>query len=117
MKNISGFAEDLMLDALMAGERFVSLHTSDPGEAGAGESKESRQRTTFSPAKAGFKASASELLFERTAKAKFTHVGVWDAATGGRFLIGGPLAKTIETYEGDSVRLHAGKLGFAVSNG
>jgi len=52
MKNISGFAEDLMLDALMAGERFVSLHTSDPGESGAGESKESRQRTTFSPANA-----------------------------------------------------------------
>ena len=117
MKNISGHAEDLMLDALLAGERFVSLHISDPGESGAGESKEARQRATWAPAKSGFKALASELMFERTAKAKFTHLGVWDAATGGRFLIGGQLAKPVETYEGDSVRLLAGKLGLAMSNG
>lgn len=126
----SNYLENELLDHAFGGGDFarpgtvyVSLHSANPGETGAGElSGGSYARaavvnnaTNFPAASGGEKANANAIEFpEATGDwAQATHFGVWDASSGGNFLIGGPLdaAKTVQTGDTPSFAADALTLG------
>lgn len=96
----------------------ISLHTSDPGKTGAGEvlvatdSAYVRKVATFGAATLEVSAITAGLTWTAAAAATtyiVTHIGVWDAATGGNFLLGGALAVSETVVAGGSVVLGAGR--------
>jgi hypothetical protein len=112
----SDFLEDLIRMHLMRSgtwakstTRYVSLHTADPGDTGGSEvSGGSYARVQRDAADANWSAgTATDGTTDNVATITFpsptanwgivTHVGLWDASSGGNFLGGGPLvlAKTI----------------------
>lgn len=79
----------------------VSLHTGDPGKTGANElvvgtdADYARKAATFGAATLEVSATTGALTWTAAAGASahnITHVGVWDAATAGNFILGGALA-------------------------
>lgn len=97
MAGLSSNGETLVLDALLPG-RFVSLHTADPGDAGANEvsgGAYARQPVTF------VNSGANPTLARNNANVQYpaasanwgtiTHFGLWSAASGGTFYISGAM--------------------------
>ena len=105
---LSAFARNLLLDWLLTNGTatrpttwFVSLHVGDPGTTGANElvvgtdADYIRQAVVFDAAAAGQTENTGALTWTADVAATahdITHIGVWDAATAGNFLIGGQLA-------------------------
>lgn len=98
--SISNYAELELLDAVFNNGSFavttpyVSLHTADPGETGASEASGgsyARQVGSFGAAAAGQVANDAAISFTAMPAATITHVGIWDAVTGGNFIWGGAL--------------------------
>ena len=94
---------------------YVSLHTGDPGITGASEAaggSYARQlaNASFAAAASGAKATNANIDFAVMPAATITHVGIWDAVSGGNFLEGGPLAASKTTNAGDTFRLTSGAL-------
>jgi len=96
---------------------YLSLHTANPDEDGSGTevstSGTAYARTTITFTTSGNTASNDSAVEFATATANFgtvTHVGVWDASTGGNLLCYASLSssKTIET--GDVFRVPSGDL-------
>ena len=88
-------AKNLMLDAL--GIDTASLHTGDPGDAGANEvtgGSYARKAITYNAASGGNLDSSTVPLFDVPAGVTITHSGYWD---GSVFRSGGPLTAA-ETY-------------------
>ncbi len=118
--SISDYLELQLLDAVfradafgLAANPYVSLHTADPGEAGANEvagGGYARQQAAFDVAAAGATANSAIIDFTNMPAETMTHVGVWDALGGGNFLWGGPLAASKTTGAGDTFRMPAGDL-------
>ena len=102
---------------------FVSLHTTSPGNDGAGAEcsggSYAREELT-----AGFDAGASKAT-ENTAAIEFTaatgswgtvtHVGIWDALSGGNLLFYGTLDASKAVENGDTFTIAAGALDLAVT--
>ena len=119
--SLSDFAENELLDALLNNGSFaggatvyVSLHTADPGEAGANEvagGSYARQASGgFAAAAGGTTDNDAIIDFTLMPAETMTHVGIWDAVTAGNFLIGGALAANKTTNAGDTFRIAAGDL-------
>lgn len=78
--------------------RHASVHTADPGETGASEGNMVRQAvTTFGAASAASPSvsnPAGTITWTNNSGATIvvTHLGLFDAATAGNFLVGGPLS-------------------------
>lgn len=105
---LSAFARNLLLDWMMTAgvvtrpaAWHVSLHTGDPGTTGANEvlvatdAAYVRKSATFGAAASGQSANTGALTWTADAAATtyvVTHIGVWDAATAGNFIVGGALA-------------------------
>ena len=73
---------------------YVSLHTADPGLTGASEvsgGSYSRTAVTFSAASSGATSNTGAVTFTSMPAVTVTHVGIWDAASGGNFLYGDAL--------------------------
>lgn len=103
---LSNSAANSALDYLLRpGNRYVSLHTSNPGPLGefdsevAGGSYE-RQPTTFSPS--GSRSSGNEVqaTFADMPAGTVTHIGVWDAPTGGHMIAAKALSSAIAVLGG-----------------
>jgi hypothetical protein len=119
MSGLSGSGETLLLNTLMTG-RFVSLHTNDPGNTGAGEvtgTPYARQSSTWAA------TGNNPTIIANTAVIQFptatsdwgtiSYFGVWSAATAGTFYGGWPVTtpKTVSTE--DTARWDVGKLRIA----
>jgi len=118
---LSDFAENELLDALLNNGSFaggatvyVSLHTADPGEAGANEvagGSYARQASGgFAAAASGTTDNDAIIDFTLMPAETMTHAGIWDAVTAGNFLVGGALAAGKTTNAGDTFRIAAGDL-------
>jgi|SoiMethySBSTD1v2_1073268.scaffolds.fasta_scaffold72488_3 hypothetical protein len=116
MSGLSSIGENMVLDALLAA-RFISLHTSDPGNAGSNEVSGggyARQPVAFT------KTGANPTIAANTAIIQFpvatvswgtiTSFGLWSAASGGSFLGGWPVTTSKTIGPDDSARWEAGKL-------
>jgi hypothetical protein len=91
-------------------EHWCSLHTADPGKTGQSEASGTPYaRKAVTP----FTAVDSEgnakrvrnaaLLLIQVPAGTYTHIGMWDSATGGDFLGGGPLSSPATVNDGDFV--------------
>lgn len=128
---LSDYARNLLLDWLYTTDAttrpttwFVSFHTADPGltgtdEVGTGtDAAYTRKSVTFAAASGGLALSASDVAHTADAGATaytITHIGVWDAASGGNLLQSGELAVPENVTPGGSVLLATGRLRAALS--
>ncbi len=128
---MSLYMEKKVLDKMLRGVDFtlstvyVSLHTSNPGITGAGEvagGSYARQAVGHSLWNAAATASdtGSEctnnatITFASIPASTLTYVGIWDAVSGGNFLIGGAFQTPIAVGGGGSFVFNAGQLAAKV---
>ena len=124
MAEFSNYLENKILnDNLANGTPYVSLHTAAVTDAGTGAEVSgggyARQLASF-PTATGDSGSVStdaDISYP-TATASFgtvTHIGIWDAVTGGNLLFHSALdsSKTIDT--GDIFRISSGNLTVTVA--
>ena len=125
MAGHSAYLADSILNTVLRGVAFptlpasvyVSLHTADPGLTGASEvaSAGGYARVAVTRAAGSFSApatSGSNRQATNSATITFpaptgtwgtvTHYGVWDASTGGNFLMGGALDTSRSPVSGDN---------------
>ena len=122
--SFSNYLETEILDHVFAGNAYtapstlyLALHTANPDEDGSG-TEVSTSGTAYARQSASFTvsgntATTSAAIEYSTATANFgtvSHVGIWDASTGGNLIAYAALtsSKTIET--GDVFRVPAGDL-------
>jgi hypothetical protein len=114
-----------------SGTVWVSLHTSDPSETGAGEvtggnyvriavTSTGWTKNLSNPASAtnaneiSFPASGT-VTWSATTGSGVTHVGIWDAASTGNFLFGGALTTAKIVNVGDVFKFTANNLTITVA--
>ena len=121
MSAASDYLENKLLDHSLATTAFtapsgvyVGLFTSDPTDAGTGTEVSggsyARKAATFAAASGGSASTNATITFD-TATANWgtiTHIGLWDASTGGNLLFHGAVttSKTIES--GDTFQITSG---------
>lgn len=126
--SFSNYLETEILDHVFGGAAYtapatlyLALHTANPDEDGSGAevstSGTAYARQTVAFTTSGNTTSNTSAVEYATATANFgtvTHVGVWDAETGGNLLAYAALtsSKTIET--GDVFRVPAGDLDISL---
>ncbi|WP_421849908.1 phage tail fiber protein [Oricola sp.] len=110
---------------------YVSLHTADPGLTGANEvstgswpayaREEAAQggalADAFAAASAKATENANEILWaanDGAGSVIVTHVGLWDAASGGNFLFGAALAAPKTVAVTDEIKFAVGQLDITV---
>lgn len=118
MAGLSSKGELNVLNSLLT-TRFLSLHTADPGDGGASEvttvgSAYARQSVPFTNTGANPTIAQNNALVQfATATAGWgtlTHVGIWDAATGGNFLMSATINTPKAVLTGDVVRFLANSI-------
>ena len=119
---LSAYLRDKLLDHFLKGSAFaqptniyVSLHTGDPGTTGdhevtGGSYERQLANASFAAAASGVKSSNAIVDFAAMPATTVTHVGIWDALTTGNFLVGGALAASKTTNDGDTFRLPSGDI-------
>ena len=98
---------------------YLSFHTADPGETGTSEaSGMTRQSLNAKMAAASGGAITSNALVEVTSShgssQTISHLGIWDAVSGGNFLASFTLAEAKAIGNGDTLRVAAGDLDFTL---
>ena len=114
MTGLTGWGEGMLLTALGTGA-YVSLHTGDPGEAGANEVSGggyTRMSATFaqiSGPNPTVDANSAIITYPMATAdwGTITYFGVWDAATAGNNRGSGPLTTTKAVNNGDTARFAA----------
>ena len=117
--SISDYLENELLDAVFNAGAFsvttpyVSLHTADPGEDGSSEcsgGSYARQAGSFTTASGGAVETDADIEFTGMPACTVTHVGVWDAVSGGNFLWGGALSASKTVNAGDTFKISSADL-------
>lgn len=92
---------------------YVSLHTGDPGDTGANEVEgEGYERipVTFAEPENKLSSNLEDIEFVNMPTCTITHIGLWDAKTGGEFWWAGSLGAAKDLQSGDIVRIRIGDL-------
>jgi len=126
MGTMARFLGKKILDKVLRGVDFsvstvyVSLHTADPGVTGANEisgGSYARQQVNHAGWNAAADAtegsectSVSSLTYTNLNACTITHVGLWDALSGGNFLMGGATIQDSVVGGGGNFILTAGFL-------
>jgi hypothetical protein len=90
---------------------YLSLHDGDPGTNGSNElsaSPYARQETAFDAASGGQCVNSNQETFDIGESTTVSHVGLWDASTGGNFLWRGTLDLNKNVEDGDQILFDAG---------
>jgi hypothetical protein len=122
MVGLSGAGETAMLNGLMTGGVYVSLHTADPGTSGTNElSGNGYARQSVSWTTSGsiptVDSNTSIITFP-TATGNWgtvTHFGLWTASSGGTFLGGQALTTSRSVLTNDIARFLASALQVSVT--
>lgn len=120
MAGFSDFLENELLDHVLRNAAYTppatvyaSLHTADPGETGANEvtgGSYARKSMTFAAASGGAAAISADLNFTGMPAVTVTHMGIWDAVSGGNFLFGGQLSASKVVGAGSTFSIATGNL-------
>jgi hypothetical protein len=121
--SMSDYLENAILNAVLRNtaytspsQVYIALFTSDPTDAGTGTEVTgggyARQQITFNAPSNGQVTNSADILFP-VATASWgtvTHIGIYDASTGGNLLFHGALttSKTISTD--DQLKIAAGDI-------
>lgn len=92
---------------------FVKLHTADPGAAGttAAAGNTTRQQGTFGAPSGGSITNTSAIAWTNVSTQEtYSHISVWDAATGGTFLWSGALAVPRPVTVGADFQIKIGEI-------
>ena len=116
MSGLSGAGESVVLTALLA-SRFVSLHTADPGDTGAGEvvgTPYARQSVTFVAAGSNPTIASNNAVVQfptaTNSWGTISYFGLWSAVTVGTFLGGWPVTTPKAVDVEDTARWDVGQL-------
>lgn len=103
-------------------EHWISLHTADPGPTGENEAsgnpnarKTLDQFTAVDDDGEAKRVRNVPPLFIQVAAGTYTHLGLWDAVSGGNFLGGGPLSSPATVNDGDFVIIRENDLSVLLS--
>lgn len=115
MSDLSDYLENTILDNRLSGTQYVALFTSDPTDADTGDEVSgpgyAREAVTFSAASGGQRTSDSEVNFAATGYwGIVTHIGIYDASTGGNLKFHRKLDQGIEMGDQSTVTIQAGNL-------
>lgn len=127
MSAASNYVENLALEWLLTTETvtrptawYIGLHTADVTDAGTGTEVSggsyARKAVTFTVTDDTASNSATVTFDAATANwGTITHVGIWDASSGGNLLFHGAVttSKTIET--GDTFQISSGNLDITLA--
>lgn len=120
---MSDYLENALINATLRGQAwtapttvYLALFTSDPTDAKTGTEVSggayARQVVTFAAPTNGASATAADVLYPVATAAwgTVTHIGVFDAATGGNLLYHGPLTNTKTISMDDQLKIGAGDI-------
>lgn len=125
MSALSDYAEKLVLDWMMTTGSatrptawFVALYTAAPSDSGGGTEVSaggySRKSVTFAAATSpGGTTSNTNIVSWTAAGAGYgtvTHIGIFDASTGGNLIWQGTLSASKTVNDGDTIQFAAGNL-------
>lgn len=127
MANLSDWSENALMDWLMGGAtptrpsaRYVALFTAAPNDAGGGTEvtggSYARTAVTFAAASGGATSNSGTVTFP-TATANWgtvTHIGIFDASTGGNLLWHGALTASKAIDTSDTFSIPAGDLDLSL---
>jgi hypothetical protein len=120
--SISNYAESAIMDALFnnaspaalqLSNRYVKLHTADPGEAGttAAAGETTRKSLTSAATSNGVFTSTNDLTWTSVSTTEtYSHISLWDASTAGNCLWVGALTASKAVTAGDTFVISAGQL-------
>src|SRR5437764_6566418 len=92
---------------------WMSLHTADPGTTGASEyAGVTRIQFPAGTASGGALSNTATMTFTTSGASAVTHIGIWDAATAGNYVIGAALTSNVTAA---SVQFAAGQASFSAS--
>lgn len=93
---------------------YVGLHTADPTDAGTGTEASgngyARQSMAFSASASGTASNSSAVEFPAATGGNWgtiSHIGIWDASTGGNLLFHSALTTTKIIADGDIFKIAA----------
>jgi hypothetical protein len=96
---------------------YLSLHTGDPGATGVSEvsgGSYSRKSAAFTQTGDNPTTASNSSVIQFTQSTanwgNVTHFGIWDSASGGNFLAGGPVDTPRTMITGDIARWEVGDL-------
>lgn len=130
MAALSDHAEKLLLDWLMTTGSatrptnwFVALYTAAPSDSGGGTEVSgggyARQSATFAAATSpgGTTSNTNEITFTASGAAfgTVTHIGIFDASTGGNLLWYGALSASKTIADGDALVFSAGNIDLTLA--
>lgn len=130
MAALSDHAEKLLLDWLMTTGTatrptnwFVALYTAAPSDSGGGTEVSgggyARQSATFAAASSpgGTTSNTNEVTFTASGAAfgTVTHIGIFDASTGGNLLWHGALSASKTIADGDALVFSAGNIDLTLA--
>ena len=128
MSQLSDWAENAALDWFMGGAsptrpttRYLALFTAAPNDAGGGTEMSgggyARQAVTCGAASGGTcsNSNAPSFTISGVNPAPFTHVGIFDASSGGNLIWHGALTASKDLDDGDSINFAVGELDFTLA--
>jgi len=125
MSVLSNYSEKLLLDWLLTTgvatrptSWYVALYTAAPNDTGGGTEVSTggyaRQSITFAAASSPGGSIANSDVVNFTASGAtygiVSHLGIFDAVSGGNLLAYGPLSVAIEVLDGDALEFGIGNL-------
>jgi hypothetical protein len=120
--SISNFGETTIMDALFnntsaaalqLANRYVKLHTADPGEAGttAAAGETTRKSLTSAATSNGVFTSTNDLIWTSVSTTEtYSHISLWDNSTAGNCLWTGALTAPKAVTAGDTFTIATGQL-------
>jgi hypothetical protein len=125
--SMSDYLENALLNAVLRNtpytspvEVYVALFTNDPTDAGTGSEVSgggyTRQLVTFNAPSNGQVTNATDILFP-VATASWgtvTHIGIYDAPTGGNLLFHGALTANKTISANDQLKIAAGDISISL---
>jgi len=112
----SAYLDQKILEKALLGQdfqiaaRWCSLHTADPGKTGLYETAggpytrlSADQYTAVDDSGTAKRVRNVAILSFQVPAGTYTHIGIWDAQSGGNFLGGGPLSAPATMNDGDFV--------------
>ena len=119
MSGLSNYLENKLLDHALRNTSYtpvatvyLALYVGSPTDAGSGgaEVAATRQAITFGAASGGTVSNSSSISFTSMPAVTVTHIGVFDASTGGNLLFHGALSSSVVAASGDTFTIAANDL-------
>lgn len=128
MAAMSDYLENTLINAVLRGTAYTSpskvylaLFTNDPTDAGTGTEVSSgayaRREITFSAPSNGVAVSSADVLFPVATASwgTITHIGIYDALTGGNLLFHGVLTNSKTIAADDQLKIASGDVSITLA--